>query len=624
RDLRGTLLFRHGYFVTPWSRPLDSIMPVLEDCFRTCLDTGNLIYAAYVAYASGWMLFEKGEPLEAVLGHMRKYAPFAGNNRIIFATAMLRLQELFIAGLQGQEAAETATGTASAADSYAALVGTAHGYGIAFYHVVKQITPYLMGRLDEAMAAADEAAALLPKISSSVIEASHHLYGALTITARLPVVDPGERERLIPRLEEHRRKLRLWAENCPETFVSRSLLVEAEVARAGGNDDDAMRLFEEAILAARQHGQLHCEAIANERAAGLFRERGLASIAATYLRNARYCYLRWGAFAKIEQLDRLHPGLTETQAGSDRAAAIFSGCIEGLDLMTVIKAQQAVSGEIVLDKLVEALLRIVVEHAGADRGLLILRRSDLFRIEAEAFIDGDHIRVTSGSGLPETDDLPLSVLHYVTRSRERVVLDDAAALNSFMTEGYAGRTGVKSLLCLPVVTHGELSAVLYLENRLTTQAFTRNHIAVLDLLATQASISLENALLYAEMEERVADRTHDLVRSLDIVKTKSDQVSALLDNSGQGFLSFGGDLVVHPEFSQACLRFFGDSPAGHRIDSLLIADDPYTRDTARACLDEALAETDPDRRDLFLSLLPEEVTVGDRVLKAEFRPLVGS
>jgi predicted ATPase/GAF domain-containing protein/signal transduction histidine kinase/tRNA A-37 threonylcarbamoyl transferase component Bud32 len=624
RDLRGTLLFRHGYFVGPWSRPVEAIMPVLEDCFRTCLDTGNMIYAAYVAYASGWMLFEKGEPLETVLAHMRRYAPFARNNKIVFASEMLRLQELFIAGLQGQDAQDGSMGTASAEESYAALVGTAHGYGIAFYHVIRQITPYLMGRIDDAMRARDEMAALLPKISSSMIEASHHFYGALTILAHLKTANRSEWERLFPLLDEHRRKLRLWAENCPTNFAARSLLVEAELLRLIGRTDAAMRLFEDAIRAARQYGQLHCEAITNELAAALFQDRGLPSIAETYLRNARYCYLRWGAFAKVGQLDHLHPNLAEGIGGPDRSTTLFNGRPEGFDLMTVVKAQQAVSGEIVLGKLVEALLRIVVEHAGADRGLLILRRGDLFRIEAEAVVEDDGIQVEPGVGLPEADDLPLSVLHYVTRSRERVVLDDAATPNSFMTEGYAARSGVKSLLCLPVVTHGELSAVLYLENRLTTQAFTRSHMAVLDLLATQASISLENALLYAEMEERVADRTHDLGRSLDIVRSKSDQVRALLDNSGQGFLSFGADLVVQPEFSQACIRFFGGSPAGRRIDSVLIADDPYARDTVAACLTEALSETDPDRRDLYLSLLPEEVVIGGIVLKAEFRWLSGS
>ncbi|EME68530.1 ATPase, partial [Paramagnetospirillum caucaseum] len=513
--LRGTLLFRHGYFVTPWTKPIATIMPVLEETFRTCLDTGNLIYAAYVAYASGWMLFEKGEPLDVVLAHMRKYMPFARNARIPFAVLMLRLQELFIAGLQGVELEVTpgVAGADGAEASYRGLEGTAHGYGIAFHHVVRQVTPYLMGDYGEALRLARETAVLAPKISSSVIESSHHFFGALAITALHPGADEPRRAEMAPWLAEHRRKLRLWAEHCPETFLARSMLVEAEIAAIDGGGNGAMRLYEDAILAARDFGQLHCEAIANERAGQFCIQQGLPSIAENYMRNARYCYSRWGAQAKVRQLDQLFPRL------ADSAAASQAGKVGDLDLMTVIKAQQAVSGEIVLDKLVESLLRIVVEHAGADRGLLILRHGEMFRIAAEAMVEGDLIAVSTCAASPTSDDLPLTVFQYVVRTRERVVIDNAGGPNTFMTESYAGRSGVKSAMCLPVVTHGALSGVLYLENHLAAGVFTRNRVMVLDLLATQASISLENALLYTEMEERVRDRTRELAASLATVKT---------------------------------------------------------------------------------------------------------
>lgn len=617
-SLRGTLLFRHGYFVSPWSRPIAGIMPVLEETFRTCLDTGNLIYAAYVAYASGWMLFEKGEPLDAVLSHMRKYAPFARNARIPFAVLMLRLQELFIAGLQGS--AQDESQGENEAQTYDSLVATAHGYGIAFYHAVRQVTPYVMGRHEEALEAARQTSALVPKISSSVIEATHHFFGALAVTALYAAADPTRRAELASRLAEHRRKLQLWAAHCPETFGARAALIEAEIIALEGRADEAMRAYEQAVMTARDGGQLYCEAIANERAGLFCLERGLPSIAENYLRGARYCYGRWGAQAKVRQLDQRFPRLAEAgmTAGTP---ALLGGGTDGLDLMTVIKAQQAVSGEIVLGKLVESLLRIVVEHAGADRGLLILRHGDNFRVEAEAVVEGDLIAVSTCATVPTADDLPQAVFQYVVRTRDRVVIDNAALPNTLMTESYAGRSGVKSVMCLPVVTHGALSAVLYLENHLTAGAFTRNRVAVLDLLATQASISLENAMLYTEMEERVKDRTRELAATLETVKTKSDQVSALLDNSGQGFLSFRADLVVEPEFSHPCLAFFDGSPAGRPVDELLFSGDDHARDTLRACIEEAIDETDPMRAELYLSLLPEEITIGERVLKTEFKPL---
>ncbi|MGE5504582.1 MAG: ATP-binding protein, partial [Actinomycetota bacterium] len=621
-QLRGTLLFRHGYFISPWRRPISDSMPVLDECFRTCLETGNLIYAAYVAYASAWMLFEKGEVLDTVLSRLRQFAPFARNSRIVWAELMIRLQELFVAELQDQLPAD---GPATAARALAAMNGTGHGYGVAFYHVVRQVTPYLMGRYEEALDRSREAAALWAKISSSVIDASHQFYTAMTMTALYPNASPERQAEFLTALAEPRRKLKLWADNCPQTFASRSLLVEAEMARIDGRVDDAMRLYEDAILAARTNGQLQHEAIANERAAGFCRERGLRSIAEVYLRNARWCFRSWGAVLKVRQLDEQYPDLADgTGPAVASSAATFSGNADGLDLTTVIKAQQAVSGEIVLGKLVESLLRIVVEHAGADRGLLILPHGDGYRIEAEAVAGGDAIRVDTLAAAPSPDLLPLSVFHYVTRARERVVLDNAGVPNIFDTADYARRRGAKAVLCLPVVTGGTLRAVVYLENSLAAGAFTRGRVAVLDLLAAQAAISLENATLYAEMEERVRERTQELARSLETVRAKSAQVSALLDNSGQGFLSFGADLVVAPEYSNACLAFFDGPPAGRPIGELLFPGDERARATLAACVAKALGDDDAGRRELYLSLLPGEVGVGGKILEAEYKAVGAS
>lgn len=210
--LLGTLLFRHGYFISPWRRPITTSMPVLDECFRVCVETGNLIYAAYVAYASAWMLFEKGEPLEAVLTRLHQFAPFARNNRIAWAELMIRLQELFIAELQdGMPPA----GEQTAKRALAAMNHTGHGYGIAFYHVVRQVVPYVMGRWDEALERSRETAAMWAKISSSLIDASHQFYTAMTLTALYPTADEQTRTQYRDALAEPRRKLKLWADNCP-------------------------------------------------------------------------------------------------------------------------------------------------------------------------------------------------------------------------------------------------------------------------------------------------------------------------------------------------------------------------------------------------------------------------
>ena len=180
--------------------------------------------------------------------------------------------------------------------------------------------------------------------------------------------------------------------------------------------------------------------------------------------------------------------------------------VEHLDLATVIKVSQAVSGEIVLEQLIDSLMRIAVEHAGAERGLLILLRGDALQIEAEATTarDGVAVRLRQTGVTPVA--LPESILHYVLRTQESVILDDAAVENLFSTDEYLRQHPLRSVLCLPLVKQAKPMGVLYLENTLTPHVFTPERIVVLKLLASQAAISLENARLYADLRQENSER----------------------------------------------------------------------------------------------------------------------
>ena len=228
----------------------------------------------------------------------------------------------------------------------------------------------------------------------------------------------------------HHRQLQLWAANCPENFENRAALVGAEIARLDGRELDAERLYEQAIRSARANGFVHNEALANELAARFYAARGFEKIARVYLRDARYGYLRWGAEGKVRQLDQLYPHLREDEPAPGPASTIGAP-VEHLDLATVIKVSQAVSGEIVLEKMLDTLMRTAIEQAGAERGLLILPRGAEPRIEAEAMTGGDAVVVHLRDEAVSPAALPASVVHYVLRTREGVILDDAAARRPF-------------------------------------------------------------------------------------------------------------------------------------------------------------------------------------------------
>ena len=295
----------------------------------------------------------------------------------------------------------------------------------------------------------------------------------------------------------------VWAKHCPENFDNRIALVSAEIARIEGRILDAEELYEAAIRSAHANGFVHNEALSNELAARFYGARGFDTIAHAYLRKARYCYLRWGADGKVRQLDELYPQLREEERAPGPTSTIGAP-VEHLDLATVIKVSQAVSGEIVLGKLIDTLMRTAIEHAGAERGLLILPRGVEQRIEAEAITSGDSIIVRLREESVADVSLPESIVHYVVRTQESLILDDASAPNPFSTDSYIRQHHARSMLCLPLINQAKLIGVLYLENNLTPHVFTPTRIAVLKLLASQAAISLENTRLYRDLEEREA------------------------------------------------------------------------------------------------------------------------
>ena len=304
-------------------------------------------------------------------------------------------------------------------------------------------------------------------------------------------------------LAGHYRQLQIYAENCPENFENRAALVGAEIARLDGREIDAERLYESAIRSARSNGFVHHEALAYELAARFYAFRGLEEIARLYLGNARDGYLRWGAEAKVRQIEETYPHLRAREPLRDSAGTIGTA-FEQLDLATVIKVSQAISSEIVLDKLIDTLMRTAVEQAGAERGLLLLRRSSEQRIEAEATTTCDAVSVQLRNEPVAAGMLPVSVLRYVLRTGESVILDDAATQSAFAEDPYIRDRQARSILCLPLINQSKLNGALYLENNLAPGVFAPARSAVLKLLASQAAIALENSHLYRDLAEREA------------------------------------------------------------------------------------------------------------------------
>ncbi|MEA3178910.1 MAG: hypothetical protein QOI59_2433 [Gammaproteobacteria bacterium] len=484
-----------------WTEPITSVIELRRATTRTATERGDLTFACYGMHQSITYLLTRNDPLDVVWRESEMALDFARRAKFRDVVDLIVSQQRFIASMQGRDAAFSTLGDERFDEaSLEAQLTDARTPTVICLHWIRELKArYLSGDFCGARAAADKAKALL-RISAVQLQLlDYFYYTALTVAALYEKGTVEEQNKWHDLLATHREQLREWAETYPPTFSDKHALASAEFARIEGRDTDALRLYEQAVHSAREHGFVQNEGVAHEVAARFYAARGVESIAHEYLHNARRCYLRWGALGKVRQLERLNPWLTEDSVSSVLSATI-NAPVEQLDVATVVKASQAVSSEIELGKLIETLMRIAVEHAGAERGVLILFRGNELQIEAEATTGRGKIEVILRQTAVVPTELPESVLHTAVRKRESVILDDAASSPLFSADVYVQQRRPRSVLCLPLVKQAKLVGALYLENNLTPRAFTPGRIAVLELLASQAAISLENAVLYSDLQ----------------------------------------------------------------------------------------------------------------------------
>jgi PAS domain S-box-containing protein len=489
-----------GAHVSPWTQPQITSRGFLRYAFEAAKQAGDQIYAAYSFLDLITNLLAAGDPLVEVERQAENGLEFV--QRVQFGlisdviTAQLRLIRLLRGLTPGFNSFNDAQIDEDSFERH--LEGNPR---LANTWIRKLQSCIYAHAYASANAAASKAAALLWRVPTQFELAEYHFYGALARAGHWAMATSEERARHLEALAAHHEQIALWAESCPRTFANRAALVGAEIARLEGRDLDAMHLYEQAIRSARDHGFVHNEALANELAGRFYLDRGLEKNGYAHLRDARACYALWGADAKVMQLDRLYPRLAAPER--PRATATVGPPIQ-LDVTSIVKASQAVSSEIVLPTLIERLMTIVLENAGADRGLLILPAEGEHVIQAEAQAAGDKVEVVLCQAPITSTAGPEGLLRYVIHTHESVILDDVARPNLFSEDEYLRGGPARSVLCLPLIKQGQLTGLLYLENRLTSHAFTPDRIAVLDLLAAQAAISLENTRLYSDLQEREA------------------------------------------------------------------------------------------------------------------------
>ena len=548
-----------GHLINPWTRRLRDGIDWVRRALITAQTNGDLTFASFASNSLTMLLLASGEPLDGVQGEAVNGLEYTRRVHFGLFADIMTGQLGLIRALRGLTSDISSFGDEQF-DERRFQERLERDPRLAFaacwYWIRKLQARFHANDYTGAVDAADRAQSLMWKSPPFFEAAEYHFYAAL---ARAATSDPSPGDAQGPgwdALYAHHLQLETWARHCPENFANRAALVRAEIARLEGREADAMRLYERAARSARDNGFVQNEALANELAANFYAGLGFETISHAYLRNARSCYLRWGADGKVRQMDEANLHLLQQMAPS-QSVAMTGAAVEQVDVGTVITAAQAVSGEIVLDRLIETLMTIALKNAGAQRGLLILLEGDKPRIEAEGKVDHKTVEVKVRREAVTQADMPESLLHYVVRTRQSVIFDDALAQEPFSTDDYIREKRARSVLCLPLVKQTKLIGVLYLENNFASHVFTPARISILELVASQAAISLENARLYGELTVS-EDRWRKLFESVP--------VGVVLVGSDRRYVAANPAFQKMTGYSEAELRRISPAEITHEDD----------------------------------------------------------
>jgi predicted ATPase/signal transduction histidine kinase len=542
-QLKPKVLLFNNSFIRIWkTRWRDTVEP-LREAFTVGMEVGSLADVGFSAQSYTAAVFVVGSPLDFFLVEQAKY--FDTLQRLSQphpARGMLPWRYWALA-MTGQTTAQhPADAIAMNGDAVLAeCLAVNDTISLAQIYYIRAIVHYAFGRYAEAVVEAEKGQDFLPSVPLSTCTVIFNMAHSLALLALYDTADESRKKRCLQQAKNNQSQMQTWAGQCPENIEHKLKLVEAEIARVTDRPLEAMESYDQAIQGAARYGFLHEEALANERCGEFYLALGRTRVAAAYLNEARYAYLRWGAAAKVSDIERRHGSLLESATAQMTARSAHPLSLstsssydgsggEALDLMSVMKAARAISGEIVLDRLVEMLTRILLENAGGQRGILLLEKDGRLVVEAEAVVEGSGVTTRCLSSEVEPTRMSASIIQYIGRTRESVVLGDATAEGLFTKDPYIVSTGLKSVLGAPLINQGKLVAIIYLENKLTANAFTEDRLEVLRLLSAQAALSIHNASLYAQLtdygrtlEQKVEERTRQLREAQErIVKMEKE------------------------------------------------------------------------------------------------------
>jgi predicted ATPase/signal transduction histidine kinase len=540
KSLKSLTTFVVNILIQHWQKPLQQTLPALLDAYQSGLAAGDLESAAFAAHMYCSHSFASGKDLRELdreiaiyseaIAQLKQETPLAHNQ--LYRQVTLNLMSLAEnpCQIEGEAYHEN--------EMQLQYQQTKDRGSLCIFYIQKLFLNYLFQNYLTAIEYADFAAEYLDGVTAKTDTVTFYFYDSLARLAIYPEVSPEQQAQILAKVEANQAKLKQWAHYAPMNYLHKFELIEAKCYSLTQQFLEAIEAFDRAIASAKTNGYIHEEALSNELAARFYLRWGKEKVARSYFVDAYYGYLRWGATAKAKQLEikyseQISAFLSQnsgklsqtysphTTSTSHRSSMTSSGL---LDFLAVIKASQALSGKIEQKQLFSTLMQGVIENAGAETCMLILPKNQEWVVVAQGNCYDQPFTDTMTGSIKESQAVPCSIVNFVARTTEAIVLDNAKTDPAFSADPYILKHQPKSILCMPVHHQGQLIGILYLENNLATQAFSSDRLEVLQILTAQAAISLQNTKLYQDLsiakaqlethnrtlEQRVQQRTQEL------------------------------------------------------------------------------------------------------------------
>lgn len=529
-EYKARVLLYWGAFIRHWKESLHLCLNNLLDSYQASLDNGDVDYMSYSAFSYTYTSLFCGKQLDNLekeadeyLASLSQYKQNYGINVMIVYLQTIKTligKSDYDNKLKGEWFDED--------EKFPVYIKNSDYSVLSASSVCKIIIAYFADDMTEALRSEEMFEKYKSGVKSSYNFPMFYFYDSL-VRIRLCSKKPLQRPIHLRRLRKNLKLLRRWAFYCPENNLQKVYCIEAELARLTGKKGNAPALYDKAIYYAKKHQFVNDEAVASELAARFYFDQGQIRIGSIFMNDAYSAFNRWGVNIKCRKLKKEYIQLFSMYSSQYRfdtnktttSSSKSEIKTDTFDVYSFLKASHAISKHILFDDLLISLMNILTENAGAQKGVLLLRKNDALTIEAEALADKNEVKLLNGISINTYGNLPVSIINYVWRTGETLVINDEMSRDRFASDEYIKKFSPKSILCSPLISKNTTIGLYYLENNLISALFTNEKLESLKLLSSQISISLENASLYKQMQEynrtlekKVEERTTELTDAL--------------------------------------------------------------------------------------------------------------